>query len=154
MDNTTNKHEFACNAGKVTEYEVKEHIDTIMVGFRGFSKEVSIVKWNDKKPVFDIRAWRVSDRDGLQYPLRGITFSKEELIKLREILNSIDVNCIDEYMWAKAYGANTAFLLDGTEDTAPTVIRIVPYGKENEDWDEDDWEEEWNNAPDENEVDE
>ena len=69
-DNKTNKHEFACNAGKVTEYEVKEHIDTIMVGFRGFSKEVSIVKWNDKKPVFDIRAWRVSDRDGLQYPLR------------------------------------------------------------------------------------
>lgn len=68
MDNKTNKHEFACNAGKVTEYEVKEHIDTIMVGFRGFSKEVSIVKWNDKKPVFDIRAWRVSDRDGLQYP--------------------------------------------------------------------------------------
>ena len=37
MDNKTNKHEFACNAGKVTEYEVKEHIDTIMVGFRGFS---------------------------------------------------------------------------------------------------------------------
>ena len=101
MDNKTNKHEFACNAGKVTEYEVKEHIDTIMVGFRGFSKEVSIIKWNDKKPVFDIRAWRVSDRDGLQYPLRGITFSKEEFIKLREILNSIDVNCIDEYMWAK-----------------------------------------------------
>lgn len=101
MDNKTNKHEFACNAGKVTEYEVKEHIDTIMVGFRGFSKEVSIVKWNDKKPVFDIRAWRASDRDGLQYPLRGITFSKEEFIKLREILNSIDVNCIDEYMWAK-----------------------------------------------------
>ena len=83
MDNKTNKHEFACNAGKVTEYEVKEHIDTIMVGFRGFSKEVSIVKWNDKKPVFDIRAWRVSDRGGLQYPLRGITFSKEEFIKLR-----------------------------------------------------------------------
>ena len=66
MYNKTNKHEFACNAGKVTEYEVKEHIDTIMVGFRGFSKEVSIVKWNDKNPVFDIRAWRVSDRDGLQ----------------------------------------------------------------------------------------
>ena len=56
-----------------------------------------------------------------------------------------------KYIIDKAYGANTAFLLDGTEDTAPTVIRIVPYGKENEDWNEDDWEEEWNNAPDENE---
>lgn len=31
MDNKTNKHEFACNAGKVTEYEVKEHIDTIRI---------------------------------------------------------------------------------------------------------------------------
>ena len=39
-----------------------------------------------------------------------------------------------KYIIDKAYGANTAFLLDGTEDTAPTVIRIVPYGKENEDW--------------------
>ena len=56
-----------------------------------------------------------------------------------------------KYIIDKAYGANTAFLLDGTEDTAPTVIRIVPYGKENEDWNEDDWEDEWNNAPDENE---
>ena len=52
-----------------------------------------------------------------------------------------------KYIIDKAYGANTAFLLDGTEDTAPTVIRIVPYGKENEDWNEDDWEDEWNNAP-------
>ena len=95
------KHEFACNVGKVTEYEVKKHIDTIMVGVRGFSKEVTIAKWSDKEPAFDIRAWRVSERDGLQYPLRGITLSKDELIKLKEILNSIDVNCIDEYMWAK-----------------------------------------------------
>ena len=54
-----------------------------------------------------------------------------------------------KYIIDKAYGANTAFLLDGTEDTAPTVIRIVPYGKENDD--DEDWEQEWNNAPDENE---
>ena len=65
MNNKGTKHEFACNAGKVTEYEVKKHIDTIMVGFRGFSKEVTIVKWSDRQPVFDIRAWRVSDIDGL-----------------------------------------------------------------------------------------
>lgn len=58
-----------------------------------------------------------------------------------------------KYIIDKAYGANTAFLLDGTEDTAPTVIRIVPYGKEvkDEDWNEDDWETEWNETPDESE---
>ncbi len=82
MDSKTNKHEFACNAGKVTEYEVKEHIDTIMVGFRGFSKEVSIVKWNDKKPVFDIRAWRVSDRDGLQTYPKKIELAKKCIQKI------------------------------------------------------------------------
>lgn len=92
------KHDFASSASKVTEYEVKQHIGTIMSGVRGFSKDVTIVKWNDRKPVFDIRAWRESERDGLKYPLRGITFSKDELIMLKEILNSIDVNCIDEYM--------------------------------------------------------
>ena len=56
-----------------------------------------------------------------------------------------------KYIIDKAYGANTAFLLDGTEDIAPTVIRIVPYGKENEDDEDWAWEQEWNNAPDENE---
>ena len=54
-----------------------------------------------------------------------------------------------KYIIDKAYGANTAFLLDGTEETTPIVIEVVPYGKQNED--DEDWEQEWNNAPDENE---
>ena len=58
-----------------------------------------------------------------------------------------------KYIIDKAYGANTAFLIDGTEETAPTVIQIVPYGKEvkDEDWNEDDWEAVWNETPDESE---
>lgn len=56
-----------------------------------------------------------------------------------------------KYIIDKAYGANTAFLLDGTEETAPIVIEVVPYGKQADD---EDWEQEWNNAPDENEDDE
>ena len=59
----------------------------------------------------------------------------------------------EQFQGCKAYGANTAFLIDGTEETAPTVIQIVPYGKEvkDEDWNEDDWETEWNETPDESE---
>mgnify|MGYP001025296051 CR=1 FL=1 len=52
-----------------------------------------------------------------------------------------------KYIIDKAYGANTAFLLDG-EETAPVVIKVVPYRKPDED---EDWEQEWNNAPDESE---
>lgn len=49
-----------------------------------------------------------------------------------------------KYIIDKAYGANTAFLLDG-EENAPVVIEVVPYRKPDED---EDWEQEWNNAPD------
>lgn len=52
-----------------------------------------------------------------------------------------------KYIIDKAFGVNTAFLLDG-EETAPVVIKVVPYRKPDEDKD---WEQEWNNAPDESE---
>ena len=42
-----------------------------------------------------------------------------------------------KYIIDKAYGANTAFLLDGTEDTSPVMIVVKPHKQENdEDWDE------------------
>ena len=49
------------------------------------------------------------------------------------------------YIIDKAYGANTAFLIDGTEETTPIVIEVVPHGKRDDD---EEWEREWNNAPD------
>lgn len=52
-----------------------------------------------------------------------------------------------KYIIDKAYGANTAFLLDGEENT-PIVIEVVPYRKSDED---EDWEQEWNNVSDESE---
>ena len=51
-----------------------------------------------------------------------------------------------KYIIDKTYGANTAFLLDGTEKSSPIVIEVVPYGKQDEEW-----EREWNNAPNESE---
>lgn len=47
------------------------------------------------------------------------------------------------YLIDKAYGANTAFLLDGTEEQVPVVIKVQPYGKSS---DEEEWEREWNEA--------
>ncbi len=50
-----------------------------------------------------------------------------------------------KFLVEKAYGANTAFLLDGTEETEPVVITVRPYIV---DEDEEAWEREWNEAPD------
>ncbi len=51
-----------------------------------------------------------------------------------------------KYIIDKAYGANTAFLLDG-EENVPVVIEVVPYRKPGEE----DWEQEWDNISDESE---
>ena len=50
-----------------------------------------------------------------------------------------------KYLIDKAWGVNTAYLLDGTEETEPVVITVVPYKQEDED--EEAWEREWNEAP-------
>lgn len=50
-----------------------------------------------------------------------------------------------KYLIDKAWGVNTAFLLDGTEETEPVVITVVPYRQDDED--EEAWEREWNEAP-------
>lgn len=51
-----------------------------------------------------------------------------------------------KYIIDKAFGVNTAFLLDG-EENVPVVIEVVPFRKP----DEEDWEQEWNNVSDESE---
>ncbi|PRR79272.1 hypothetical protein CLLI_09460 [Clostridium liquoris] len=53
-----------------------------------------------------------------------------------------------KYIIEKAYGANTAFLLDGTEETTPTVIEVVPHRTE----DDEDWDEVMKASPDEDDL--
>lgn len=47
-----------------------------------------------------------------------------------------------KYILDKAYGVNTAFLLDGGEETTPLIIEVVRRNNEteSEEWPEDDWE--------------
>lgn len=52
------------------------------------SRQLRVVEWGSHPPKFDLRLWDVnSDRSS-----KGITLTKEELIKLKEILDSFDVD--------------------------------------------------------------
>lgn len=53
-----------------------------------------------------------------------------------------------KFIIEKAYGANTAFLLDGTEDTSPVMIVVKPHRAENDD----EWEDEWKASPDDEDL--
>lgn len=70
------------------KYEVTEVLGTLSETGNGWSKEINLVSWNDRSPVYDLRTW-TADHERMG---KGITMTKEEVIQLRNILNSINLD--------------------------------------------------------------
>ncbi|MCI6502828.1 MAG: PC4/YdbC family ssDNA-binding protein [Clostridia bacterium] len=70
------------------KYQVTKVIGTLSETGNGWSKELNLVSWNDRAPVYDLRTW-TADHERMG---KGITMTKEEIVNLREILNSIDLD--------------------------------------------------------------
>lgn len=69
------------------KYEIKETIGLISENNKGWSKELNLISWNEREAKFDLRDWSPEHaKMG-----KGVTLSKEELIKLRDILNGMDL---------------------------------------------------------------
>ncbi len=69
------------------KYEVTQKHGILSESTKGWTKELRSISWNDKEAKFDIREW---SPDGEKMG-KGITLSSEELIKLRDLLNSMDL---------------------------------------------------------------
>ncbi len=69
------------------KYEIKENIGAISQSSKGWSKELNLVSWNDREPKFDIREWDVDHKK----MGKGVTLSKEEILKLKELINGLDL---------------------------------------------------------------
>ena len=52
------------------------------------AKELNLISWNEREPKYDIREW---SPDG-QTMGKGVTLSIEELLALRDLLNSLDLS--------------------------------------------------------------
>lgn len=73
------------------KFEIIEKLGAIGEGTKGWKKEVNLISWNSRKPKIDIRDWdEEHEKMG-----KGITLSKDELIALKEILDSIDIENLD-----------------------------------------------------------
>lgn len=69
------------------KYEIKEYIGVLSESAKGWGKELNLVSWNDKEPKYDLREWDPEhEKMG-----KGVTLSKEELRKLKEMLNDMDL---------------------------------------------------------------
>ncbi|MFX4261631.1 YdbC family protein [Pelotomaculum propionicicum] len=69
------------------KFEITKSLGVLSEGSRGWQKEINLVCWNERKPKIDIRDWAPEhEKMG-----KGITLNCEEIKKLKEILDSIDI---------------------------------------------------------------
>ncbi|MDX8361437.1 MULTISPECIES: YdbC family protein [Bacillaceae] len=69
------------------KYEVIDRFGVLSESAKGWTKELRSISWNDREPKFDIREW---SPDGEKMG-KGITVTKDELIKLRDMLNTMEL---------------------------------------------------------------
>ncbi len=55
-------------------WEVVKNLGNFSEGRENYSKELNIITWNGRPPVFDLRGWRIG-KDGIKHPLKGISMS-------------------------------------------------------------------------------
>ena len=69
------------------KYEVVEKLGVLGETGTGWTKELNLVSWNEREPVYDIRTWNSGhDRMG-----KGITRSPDEVKCLKDLLNGMDI---------------------------------------------------------------
>ena len=68
-------------------YDIKETIGAISENSRGWSKELNLISWNDREPKYDIRDW-APDHEKMG---KGLTLTKDEIKKLRDLFNDMEL---------------------------------------------------------------
>ncbi|WP_291631001.1 PC4/YdbC family ssDNA-binding protein [Clostridium sp.] len=69
------------------KFEIKETLGVLSESNKGWKKELNLISWNGREAKYDIREW-APERENMG---KGITFTKDELKALKDILNSIDL---------------------------------------------------------------
>lgn len=67
------------------KYEITKQIAVLSESPKGWTKELNLISWNGREPKYDIRDWAPNhEKMG-----KGATLSNEELVKLKEVLQSL-----------------------------------------------------------------
>ena len=69
-------------------YEIEKTYGIISESKAGWTKELKKISWNNRDSKYDLRDWAP---DGEKMG-KGITLDKEELKKLRDLLNNMDLD--------------------------------------------------------------
>lgn len=69
------------------KFEIKETLGVLSQSNKGWKKELNLISWNGREAKYDIREW-APERENMA---KGVTFTKDELKALKDILNQIDL---------------------------------------------------------------
>lgn len=69
------------------KYELTEKLGVLSETGNGWTKELNLVSWNDREPVYDIRTWN----EGHDCMGKGITLSLDEIKTLKDLLNQLEI---------------------------------------------------------------
>jgi hypothetical protein len=69
------------------KYEIVQKLGVLSTSASGWSKELNLISWNEREPKFDIRDWSA---DGMKMG-KGVTLTLNELLALRDLLNSMEL---------------------------------------------------------------
>ena len=70
------------------KYELIEKVGVISSGTNGWDKELNLISWNEREPVYDIRTWS-PDHTNMG---KGVTISVEEAKVIRDMLNKLNLD--------------------------------------------------------------
>lgn len=77
---------------KSIQCTLKHHLGKLRESEKGWSREVNIISWEGAQSRLDIRDWSKSkDRSS-----KGVTFTRAEVERLREMLAILDVSVIED----------------------------------------------------------
>lgn len=69
------------------KFDIEKEIGIISESAKGWNKELNLISWNQREPKYDIRDWS----QGHSKMGKGITLSLDELKKLKELLNNMNI---------------------------------------------------------------
>ncbi len=69
------------------KFDIVKNFGTVSDSNNGWVKEVNLVSWNEREPVYDIRVWQ----EGHEKLGKGITLTEEEIKNLKVLLNEMDI---------------------------------------------------------------
>ncbi len=69
------------------KYDIVKTIGVVSQPNNGWIKELNLISWNNREPVYDLRTWDENhERMG-----KGITLTADDLKSLKELLATMDI---------------------------------------------------------------